>query len=527
MIAFNWRFRFLFFYFFVFSFAAAQEIEEASRAVWKISSEHFSGTGFFISQNLVLTNYHVIDGILKKSRLEDVTLTQKGNNKSFKLKKILALSNYYDLAVLEVDAFHPYFIDLIKSLAKPQKKKEYDRFLGLDRGESSAGLDKFDFLSDKESLHVFGYPHGVFKKINQFSVSFQKKSRLPFNPRETLTNPISYSDQDSFFSDVLVIRGASGSPVLNQKSQLKGVLSMAKDNLITFMTLDSLKDFILDENFLCGELSPKECLTLSREIFLDSVESGKYRNYFLIAQVYYTGRGVERNLDEAEKWFKKLAEKGHKQSQGFLGVMYYRGIGVEKNLDEAKKWFLEGAKQGDYVSTEYLAKMHFEGLGGEEDLILARMWFYKSANQGNLSSQKILAYMYHVGLGGERDYFRAKRWYESVAETGGAEAHYYLGLFYYLGLGVKRDLDLAVKWFTSSARLGEQKAQFKLYVMYSRGRGVEKNLDEAEKWLDKFKQNESKKTQIPLDSPKELVMQNSEKINFYGSCFQQFIKKDL
>ena len=510
MIAFNWCFRFLFFYFFVFSFATAQEIEEAYKAVWKISSKQVSGTGFFISENFVLTNYHLIEIMLRTSTLEDVILTQKGNNKSFKPKKILALSSYYDLAILAVDAFHPYFIDLAKSLSfvKAQKEKEYDRLLYLDRGESLAGLDKFNFLFNEESLHVLGYPQGVFKKINQLSFSHQKKSRFYSNFIKHLINLISYPHQDSFFSDIQVIKGASGSPVLNQRSQLKGVLSTSVYNFVTFMTLDSLKDFILDESFLCGELSPKGCLTFSREIFLDSVESGKYRNYFLIAQKYYCGIGVERNLTEAKKWFKKIAEKGHKQSQGILGEIYYKGLGgVEQNLTEAKKWFKKGAQNGDFLSQNYLGNMYLKGYGGKKDFTLARMWFDKSANQGYAIPQKILAFMYHAGIGGEKDYFRAKKWYESAAEFGDAEAQYYLGFFYYLGLGgVKQNFDLAGKWFTSSAKLENNKAQ---------------------KWFDKLKQDESAKTQIMLDFPEELVTQNSTKMNLDDKCLKQFTKKGL
>ena len=61
--------------------------------------------------------------------------------------------------------------------------------------------------------------------------------------------------------------------------------------------------------------------------------------------------------------------------------------------------------------------------------------------------------------------------------------------------------------------------------MYRHGIGVEKKLDEAEKRLDKSKQNESKKTQIPLDFPEELGTQNLKKMKLYDKHFNNLQKK--
>ncbi|MEI8248806.1 MAG: tetratricopeptide repeat protein, partial [Lentisphaerota bacterium] len=49
------------------------------------------------------------------------------------------------------------------------------------------------------------------------------------------------------------------------------------------------------------------------------------------------GDGVEKNLVEAVKWFRKAAVQGHAQGQLNLGVCLKKGDGVEKNLVEAVK----------------------------------------------------------------------------------------------------------------------------------------------------------------------------------------------
>ena len=42
---------------------------------------------------------------------------------------------------------------------------------------------------------------------------------------------------------------------------------------------------------------------------------------------------------EAYKWLRKAAEQNHFSAQQYLGYCYYSGLGVEKNEDEAAKWF--------------------------------------------------------------------------------------------------------------------------------------------------------------------------------------------
>lgn len=60
--------------------------------------------------------------------------------------------------------------------------------------------------------------------------------------------------------------------------------------------------------------------------------------YFL-ARMYADGRGVERNADEAAKWYRKAAEKGVKEAQYRLGALYERGEGVPRDLEYAFGWY--------------------------------------------------------------------------------------------------------------------------------------------------------------------------------------------
>ena len=74
----------------------------------------------------------------------------------------------------------------------------------------------------------------------------------------------------------------------------------------------------------------------------------------------------------------KAAEDGHAVAQHGMGFMYMEGDGVDKNMDEAVKWFTLAAEQGLAGSQTTLAMMYEEGNGVEKDPELAKEWYAKA-----------------------------------------------------------------------------------------------------------------------------------------------------
>ena len=60
--------------------------------------------------------------------------------------------------------------------------------------------------------------------------------------------------------------------------------------------------------------------------------------------MYRSGDGVEKDLTEAIKWFKKAAEQGHEDAKWELANMYENGDGVDRDIAEAVKWYNEAGK---------------------------------------------------------------------------------------------------------------------------------------------------------------------------------------
>lgn len=76
-----------------------------------------------------------------------------------------------------------------------------------------------------------------------------------------------------------------------------------------------------------------------------------------IAYYYFAGIDVEKNSNEAIRWWTLAAEKGDSDAQYMVGICYAEGYGVEKDLDEAIKWLELAMDQGDDDATKYLDEL--------------------------------------------------------------------------------------------------------------------------------------------------------------------------
>ena len=118
-----------------------------------------------------------------------------------------------------------------------------------------------------------------------------------------------------------------------------------------------------DKAFDCLTLSaeggyPQAQLTIAKIFFYDKdyyrsfnwAQIAAKRNvanaFTLIGNHYALGAGVTQNDAQAAVFYKKAAEMGDAEGQYWLAEMYYTGRGVEKDSIKGKKWMTESAKQG-------------------------------------------------------------------------------------------------------------------------------------------------------------------------------------
>lgn len=118
--------------------------------------------------------------------------------------------------------------------------------------------------------------------------------------------------------------------------------------------------------------------------------------YYNVGKCYIEGKGVDKNDDEARKWFGKakaanpenfwaklkLAELGDAESMSEVGDSYYDGHeeaqGCPRDVGKAMYWYRRSADLGYHWGCFNVGKCYLEGQGVGKDDTEARKWFRKA-----------------------------------------------------------------------------------------------------------------------------------------------------
>ena len=125
---------------------------------------------------------------------------------------------------------------------------------------------------------------------------------------------------------------------------------------------------------------------------LQKAKQGDGGAQFEIAERHYLGEyGVEKNLEQAFKWYEKAAESGDVDAERKVAIMYAKGEGVEANQKEALNWYEKAAENGDATSQYLVGNFYYYGKNGvEKNQEKALNWYKKAAENGNTSAKEAL-----------------------------------------------------------------------------------------------------------------------------------------
>jgi TPR repeat protein len=188
-------------------------------------------------------------------------------------------------------------------------------------------------------------------------------------------------------------------------------------------------------------------------------------------------------LSQAVQKLAALADRGNPTAQYKLAQMYYFGRGVDKDLARAAFLFEAAAGQNIMNAEQNIAVMYLRGEGVQRDLQKAIYWFHQAASQGDAFAQVSLGLRYENGEGVNQDYAEAWKWFRKAADLGHPQAFYELGMMCAQGKGVPVDFNEAVAWTRRAADAGFAPAQYNLGVAYQTGQGVPLNLIESYEWF--------------------------------------------
>lgn len=149
------------------------------------------------------------------------------------------------------------------------------------------------------------------------------------------------------------------------------------------------------------------------------------------------------NSTEAFVWFERAAKGGHLESKFLLATMYFMGKGCEQDREKGGIWMVAAAKAGHAKAQNAMGLMLVE----KQEWNKAFHWFEKAAKQGLLDAKENLAYVLFNTWHMEKDLIRAFSLFKETAETGYPHAMCNLGMMYQDGLGCVQSSEKAKYWF--------------------------------------------------------------------------------
>ena len=432
----------------------------------KTNKGRSAGTGFILEDGTLVTNVHVIldksnsfVNQINSDHLPQIEIFQEGRLLDVQVISIQALDSVHDLALLNVKGS-----EIPPAIKKPRKKLDLK----------------------KEKLFFVGYPYGKLKAMGQKGPIEIFESKV----HTEVHMPVSNSD----------VPGASGSPIVNKKREVVGILTSGSDleNKIIFSNNDSLFSLQNAEyGVQCSKsTSIKNCFQQMEDFHLKEALKGDTFAQYKLGLYYF----IDSEYKKALKWLKQAAQGEFILAQHQLGNRLH----TLELYKESFKW-LELANQNGYKASMYLlGVMHYLGQGVPQDYKKAMKFFKDASSKKSIPNFKYnVASMYARGEGVSKNHKEAIRWHQLAVESGSLKSLVKLGLYYYIGQNeVLQDYKKAIEYFKLADQHGNSNATYMLSLMYHQGEGVPQDRKKAFEYLKQAAQQGHKEARSSLNKLK-------------------------
>ena len=348
-------------------------VKKAEQSIVQVMDDESLATGFVVRNDLgeafVTINLHVVHDVI--SNPDSINQLQLIDRKGEKL----------EFQGLEVFAVFP---DLVLI-----KLKNY-------QGPS---LQLADFDEESQDGYVLGFPDGQFKQMKIWNIRFKGKIHL---------EGITYSRK---------IRGASGSPLLNEKGLVIGVMvegttyysvSLSRSSFLKKL-LEKTKDNSsrdLLESQLIKELTSLET----------SAQNGDSEAQSRLVSLYSEEGFLFFNPPKALKWMIKAAENGDAWSQINIAKFYIMSHLYEKGGELIKRAAEEGK---DPQAMYYLSEFYRLGTNGfPTDPQKSLTWLIKAVENDHPAAMSRMAEMSLTGIGAPQNIELGLRLFRILSERG-------------------------------------------------------------------------------------------------------------
>ena len=374
----------------------------------------------------------------------------------------------------------------------------------------------------------------LYVKIGEKALELLKRANLNCCDRIALNSLLNVLDPNSVafrFMDALI-----NEKVMREKAE------EAADEYIEAMDSAYADDwssanYLLGKLYLYGRGMPKRP-EIAFERFSKAASENHPKACMRVGMLYQEGLGVERNVKQAAKFYKKAVKLGDEEvklkvtnriisdfemyeaaepiiamcgptieemvDDGWpealfaYAVLSRDGIGVKRDLLESVQYFLKAEANGHpncdveikkicmlEATEEKAAEMYERGLRakqGEEPEKAAECFKY-AADAGHALAMCAYAGMLREGEGCDQSYSESAKYFKMAADIGQPHGQCNYGFCLLTGTGVEKNEELAVKYFKMSAD-GSDVGGFINYGSALRlGRGVSQDLEAAAKYL--------------------------------------------
>ncbi|EIE24098.1 HCP-like protein [Coccomyxa subellipsoidea C-169] len=169
------------------------------------------------------------------------------------------------------------------------------------------------------------------------------------------------------------------------------------------------------------------------------------------------------------QWF---ADLGSAEAQRALGQMLTQG--VQRDPEQAFRYFRQAAEAGDADAMAHLGHMYANGVGVAASNESALDWFDRAARRNHPSGQYGLGYLHLSGYGVPKDAKKAFKYFTSASEQGHVESWFHLGVMHLNGWGTKANAQQALTFFNMASKLGHVLAQYNLAMLHLQGSAADK-----------------------------------------------------
>ena len=155
-------------------------------------------------------------------------------------------------------------------------------------------------------------------------------------------------------------------------------------------------------------------------LMLAAAASGHAPAASLAASFLEDGRGAERNLDEALRWYRQAARDGDPAAQSAL-------VRLLSADDPVRLTHMRSAAEAGNPDGQYQLGQHLAVKGPTPNLAESFEWLSRSATQGHVGAMLAVASQLIEGRGVRADREAALRWLERAAKSADPVANYLLG----------------------------------------------------------------------------------------------------